>query len=95
MSPRSKGNAAANAQGVEHLHILGERPEVAKELASMCEHDGNYNPIVSRAQQRAMYAAKSGHSTLGIPQKVGADFVAAGPASSHLPARKRKRRRGY
>ena len=27
-----------------------------------------------------MYAAKAGNSTLGIPQKVGADFVAATPA---------------
>ena len=36
-------------------------------------------PILSRAQQKAMYAAKAGKSTLGIPQSVGADFVAAGP----------------
>lgn len=42
-------------------------------------------PLVSRAQTRAMYAAKEGHSTLGIPKKVGADFVAAGPAKAHLP----------
>lgn len=34
-------------------------------------------PDVSRAQQRAMFAAKEGHSTLGIPQKVGAEFAAA------------------
>lgn len=36
-----------------------------------------------------MYAAAAGHSTLGIPQSVGADFVAAGPAGgsySSLPA---------
>jgi hypothetical protein len=32
-----------------------------------------------------MYAAKEGKSTLGIPKKVGKDFVAAGPAKSHLP----------
>lgn len=47
--------------------------------------------IVSEAQRRAMYAAKAGHSTLGIPQKVGADFVAAGPASSNLPKRKKQK----
>lgn len=46
-------------------------------------------PIVSEAQRRAMYAAKAGHSTLGIPKSVGTDFVAAGPASSHLPERKK------
>ncbi len=39
-------------------------------------------PAVSEAQLRAMYAAKSGHSTLGIPQKVGADFVRPRPRSS-------------
>ena len=46
-------------------------------------------PTVSRAQQKAMFAAASGHSTIGIPPKVGADFAAAdvarGPAK--LPAR--------
>ena len=45
-------------------------------------------PIVSEAQRRAMYAAKEGHSTLGIPKKVGEDFVAAGPAKKKLPERK-------
>jgi hypothetical protein len=44
-------------------------------------------PIVSDAQRRAMFAAKAGKSTLGIPQSVGADFVKAGPASSKLPKR--------
>lgn len=34
-------------------------------------------PDISKAQQRAMGAAKSGKSTLGIPQKVGADFIKA------------------
>jgi len=33
-----------------------------------------------------MYAAKAGHSTLGIPQKVGAEFAAADPGGK-LPAR--------
>ena len=32
-------------------------------------------PVVSGAQRRAMYAAKAGKSTLGIPKKVGAEFV--------------------
>ena len=83
------GSSAANSEGVEHLHIEGGDSQFARELSDHVR--GNFNPIVSRAQQKAMYAAKAGHSTLGIPQKVGADFVAAGPASSHLPARKRKR----
>lgn len=83
---------AANKQGVEHLEIRGERPETAAALKSMVEHMGHMNPYVSDAQKRAMYAAASGHSTLGIPAKVGKEFVAAGPASSHLPKRKRRRR---
>lgn len=33
-------------------------------------------PAVSKAQQRAMYAAAEGHSTLGIPKSVGKEFVA-------------------
>ena len=46
-------------------------------------------PVVSEAQRRAMYAAKEGRSTLGIPQKVGADFIAATPKGKKLPARKK------
>ncbi len=46
-------------------------------------------PIESKSQQRAMYAAAAGKSTLGIPKAVGKDFVAAGPASSKLPERKK------
>lgn len=45
-------------------------------------------PVVSKSQQRAMYAAAAGKSTLGIPKSVGKDFVAAGPANSKLPERK-------
>lgn len=39
-------------------------------------------PSVSGPQARAMRAAASGHSTLGIPQKVGEDFVAADTAKA-------------
>lgn len=45
-------------------------------------------PLVSKAQQGAMYAAAAGKSTLGIPAKVGKDFVAAGPAGNRLPEKK-------
>ena len=37
-------------------------------------------PSVSRNQQKAMFAAASGHSTLGIPKKVGVEFAAADKA---------------
>lgn len=47
-------------------------------------------PSVSRKQVKAMFAAKAGKSTLGIPPKVGKDFVAAdkGRDLSKLPLRK-------
>ena len=49
-------------------------------------------PIRSEAQRKAMYAAASGKSTLGIPKSVGQDFVAAGPASSNLPEKVSKKK---
>lgn len=42
-------------------------------------------PIESKAQAGAMYAAAQGKSTLGIPKKVGKEFVAAGKAQPKLP----------
>ena len=33
-------------------------------------------PVVSKAQNRAMYAAKAGNSALGIPASVGREFTA-------------------
>ena len=42
-------------------------------------------PYESKAQKGAMYAAAAGKSTLGIPKKVGKEFVKAGPASNKLP----------
>lgn len=46
-------------------------------------------PAKSQSQFRAMAAAASGHSTLGIPQSVGADFVNAshGMKVGKLPQR--------
>jgi hypothetical protein len=49
-------------------------------------------PIKSKAQFRAMQAAAHGTSTLDIPQSVGKEFVAAGPASGSfkkLPEKKK------
>jgi hypothetical protein len=49
-------------------------------------------PDVSDAQRRAMFAAKEGHSTLGIPKSVGEDFIAADQAAGmpSLPKRASK-----
>lgn len=47
-------------------------------------------PPRSEAQRRAMGAAASGHSTLGIPKSVGQEFIAADPGGK-LPKKKRKK----
>jgi hypothetical protein len=46
-------------------------------------------PPVSEAQRRAMRAAASGHSTLGIPKSVGQEFSEADEGGK-LPKRKRE-----
>ena len=45
------------------------------------------DPPVSEAQRKAMWAAKGGHSTLGIPQSVGKEFAGADPGGK-LPEHK-------
>lgn len=45
------------------------------------------DPPVSEAQRRAMWAAKSGKSNIGIPKSVGEEFAGADPGGK-LPARK-------
>ena len=42
-------------------------------------------PIESKQQQKAMYAAAAGKSILGIPRKVGKEFIKAGKAKPNLP----------
>lgn len=37
------------------------------------------SPVVSQNQRKAMFAAKAGKSTLGIPQSVGREFVKSDP----------------
>ena len=53
-------------------------------------------PYKSEAQRAAMYAAAAGKSTLGIPKKVGKEFVKAGPVKSQkdLPKRVPKKAAG-
>jgi hypothetical protein len=47
-------------------------------------------PLVSQQQRKAMYAAAAGKSTLGIPRKVGAEFVKSDKPGK-LPRRARKK----
>lgn len=44
-------------------------------------------PVVSQNQRAAMYAAAEGKSTLGIPAKVGREFIAASHGIKGLPKR--------
>lgn len=50
-------------------------------------------PPRSEAQRRAMFAAASGKSTLGIPKKVGKEFAAADKGGK-LPKRILKQNKG-
>lgn len=50
-------------------------------------------PVVSQQQRAAMYAAAEGHSKLGIPAKVGAEFIATSHGIKHLPKRKKPKKR--
>ena len=51
-------------------------------------------PMKSEQQMKAMYAAAAGKSTLGIPKKVGKEFVIAGKAKPNLPQKVTKRASG-
>ena len=50
-------------------------------------------PMQSQAQRAAMHAAAQGHSTLGIPKKVGKEFVKADPGGK-LPGHVKKMAHG-
>ena len=51
-------------------------------------------PYKSKDQQAAMYAAAAGKSNIGIPKKVGKEFVKSGPAKANLPQKVTKRSSG-
>lgn len=50
-------------------------------------------PIVSRRQQRAMYAAAEGRGQTGISKKVAKEYIAATPKSAYADLPERARRR--
>ena len=57
---------------------------------------GSTMPSVSKAQRGAMRAAAAGKSSIGIPKKVGAEYVAADKArpAKKLPQRVSEGRKG-
>jgi hypothetical protein len=58
-----------------------------KTCCANVNNKANNMPYVSKAQQGAMYAAAEGKSNIGIPKKVGKEFVKAGPKSKNLPVK--------
>ena len=54
-------------------------------------------PMRSEAQNAAMHAAAEGHSTIGIPEKVGKEFVGAehGKSLKGLPVYVRAKARSH
>jgi hypothetical protein len=56
-----------------------------------------YPKPVSQAQRAAMHAAAQGHSTIGIPKKVGAEFAKGdegGKLPKHVQGEERGERKG-
>jgi len=51
-------------------------------------------PATTGKMYRAMAAAKAGNSTLGIPQDVGAEFVAATPPKKRSQFAKKPKQKG-
>jgi len=49
-------------------------------------------PIVSRSQQRAMYAAASGKGQAGIPKKIAREYIEATPKSAYADLPERAKR---
>lgn len=51
-------------------------------------------PMKSKAQNRAMHAAAEGRSNIGIPKKVGKEFVKEqhGKSTKGLPEKKRAKK---
>lgn len=66
-------------QFIKAVYNLRKRPAEDAKLAT--------DPPVSEAQRRAMFAAASGHSTIGIPKSVGKEFSEADPGGK-LPEKK-------
>jgi hypothetical protein len=50
-------------------------------------------PVKSKRQKRAMGAAAGGNSTLGIPQSVGKEMLAATPPGAKLPEKAPKKKK--
>jgi len=84
------GNKMSLGNSVAHTYKL--MPEGTISMRRGYD-DPAEDPAVSQAQNRAMHAAASGHSNLGIPKKVGQKFVSEthGHKVSDLPERVKHR----
>ena len=82
-----EGKTAPNAGGVKAPEVKGKNDPLADAPTKKGEEKLE-KPPVSEAQRRAMRAAAGGHSTLGIPKKVGKEFSSADPGGK-LPEHKK------
>jgi hypothetical protein len=57
----------------DHVHTA----ECGNKTPKMQKSEPFGKPFASEAQRRAMYAAAEGNSTIGIPKKVGKEYVSA------------------
>src|SRR5271163_1139727 len=64
---RHAGHPEQQSIAIAESKARGDVAELERKLA--------YDPPVSEKQRKAMFAAAGGHSTLGIPKKVGEEFV--------------------
>lgn len=82
-----EGLLAAHKAGKISAKELGDALMALGQLANRDDAETRADPPVSEKQRRAMYAAASGKSTLGIPKKVGKEFTEADPGGK-LPEHK-------
>jgi hypothetical protein len=88
--PKDKdGSKLSLGNSVAHTY---EEMEEGIITTSRGYNDPPEDPVKSERQRRAMYAAKAGHSNLGIPQSVGAEMIEKSHGIKNLPETKHKKR---
>jgi 8-oxo-dGTP pyrophosphatase MutT (NUDIX family) len=84
LAPKEKAgkllNRSRDKAVLKYLQGKSQRPK-----SMVAAKDTAFDPPVSEQQRKAMFAAAAGHSTLGIPKKVGEEFSEADPGGK-LPS---------
>lgn len=84
----SMGNRTVHGHCVAHTY---EEMDEGVITTRRGRNDPPEDPVKSQAQRRAMYAAASGHSNLGIPKSVGKEFISSSHGLKNLPERAHKK----